>query len=308
MEIEGLTMAKKVVLIVLANHLNEQTGQCFPSLDRIARHAACNERTVRRAITDLETDGLIRVERSSGRSAHNYAILTDREAPNVDTKSTLRESRSEAGQPGLSVHQPGLSVHSNMDSVSATRTLCPSTRTQSPPNQKEPEKEPLEEPPPNQRARGEPPPLELVPPSPRKKPREEDPTEAAVEIWNLVCGKIGNGVVSKITDGRRSALRARMREDFHNDLVEWRRYCEDISLNAFLTGGGERGWRADFDWALKPGNVVKVREGKFSDAPRAPPKPSNLDFARRLYADDDEPPPIDTSDFIDLDPGDYREA
>ncbi len=33
--------------------------------------------------------------------------------------------------------------------------------------------------------------------------------------------------------------------------------------------GEEGGWRANFDWALKPGNIAKVLEGNYAAGPMA---------------------------------------
>ena len=41
--------------------------------------------------------------------------------------------------------------------------------------------------------------------------------------------------------------------------------------SAFLTGGNERGWRANIDWLLRPDNFTRVLEGAYDD--RASPGP-----------------------------------
>lgn len=68
--------ATRVVLLVLAEHANAQTGECWPSLPRIARRAGIHEVTARKAITELEAAGLIGVRRRPGR-VNRYVLLID---------------------------------------------------------------------------------------------------------------------------------------------------------------------------------------------------------------------------------------
>ena len=41
--------------------------------------------------------------------------------------------------------------------------------------------------------------------------------------------------------------------------------------SAFLSGQGERGWKADFDWMIREDNLLKVLEGKYDNAPQHDP-------------------------------------
>jgi len=86
----------------------------------------------------------------------------------------------------------------------------------------------------------------------------------AVEIWNRICGT-RLAVVSKLTDQRRAAFNRRFGADFGSDLERWEDFCRAIVASDFLTGDNDRAWRADFDWALKPANMIKILEGKFAN-------------------------------------------
>lgn len=57
------SITRKAVLLSLANAANHHTGRCFPSVERIARETEASERTVRRALDELESAGLITRER-----------------------------------------------------------------------------------------------------------------------------------------------------------------------------------------------------------------------------------------------------
>lgn len=81
--------AAKSVLRCLADHRNEQTGQCNPSADAIAWETELNKKTVYKAITYLEEKGFIRRERRVLNSSNNYVLnLSDpRNAENGSTKN-----------------------------------------------------------------------------------------------------------------------------------------------------------------------------------------------------------------------------
>jgi hypothetical protein len=101
--------------------------------------------------------------------------------------------------------------------------------------------------------------------APAAAPPPPDP-EALRVLWNdnlpaelpqcLELGKV-----------RTSAARARLREK--PDLPYWRDIIQRIRLSDFCRGWNERGWRADFDFLVRPGSAAKVLEGKYDN--RDPP-------------------------------------
>ncbi len=104
---------------------------------------------------------------------------------------------------------------------------------------------------------------------PKKPPH---PPEAVLldmaAVWNeIAAGEHGLPSVSTLDDRRRQQLRARCRERWTTDPVrQFRAYVRKICASEFLTGrAGGRGWKADFDWALQPRNVLAVAEGKYHD-------------------------------------------
>ena len=50
-----------LILVALADYASDETRECFPSLNTIARRARCNRRTVQRRLRALEELGLIEV-------------------------------------------------------------------------------------------------------------------------------------------------------------------------------------------------------------------------------------------------------
>lgn len=225
----------KAVLVALADHAGDETLSCWPSVARLVLFSGWKERAVRNAIRDLEMAGLIRTEQSRGRATNRYILNVDpalraeleKSDPAPHAVFKVTNPAPDALQPGTSYRNPA--CH---DANPAPHAPEPS--------------EPI---------------LTLIEPP---RIQERDPVDEAVGIWNLICGGAG-GMVQKITAPRRAALKARLREDFGDDLGRWRSYCETISASAFLTGESDRGWRADFDWALKPANTIKVLEGKYTN-------------------------------------------
>ncbi len=59
----GLSRAAIVVAWRLVNHINDETGECFPSVERLAGQLNINERTVRRGVDQLVAAGWFTKER-----------------------------------------------------------------------------------------------------------------------------------------------------------------------------------------------------------------------------------------------------
>lgn len=78
----------KAVLTVLADHADD-SGECYPSVTRIANHTELSERAVRGALRALEAAGLIRSAARSGTSSiYTLTLLTPagRSAPAADAE------------------------------------------------------------------------------------------------------------------------------------------------------------------------------------------------------------------------------
>jgi DNA-binding MarR family transcriptional regulator len=57
----NLSAPEKAVLICLADHHNQTTGECFPSFNRIARETRLCVRTAKTAVCQLEEKGFIEI-------------------------------------------------------------------------------------------------------------------------------------------------------------------------------------------------------------------------------------------------------
>lgn len=84
-------------------------------------------------------------------------------------------------------------------------------------------------------------------------------------IWNEACGDLPK--VLRCSGGRRRHAENRWREDPDEDF--WRGVIARIRASSFCTGGNARGWRADFDFFVRPDTANRVLEGKYDD-PKGP--------------------------------------
>jgi hypothetical protein len=101
-----------------------------------------------------------------------------------------------------------------------------------------------------------------------REPISKLPAEA--EYWNTF-DKLQK--VKAFTTPRTKSLNTRRKEPFWN--ANWRAGIEKIAASSFATGGGDKGWKATFDWLLKPDSLPKVIEGNYDDRPTSANGPTN---------------------------------
>jgi len=89
-----------------------------------------------------------------------------------------------------------------------------------------------------------------------------------ISVWNETAGQVCPKVV-KLIESRRRTLRNRISDTFDGTTDKWRDFCIMIQKSHFLTGNNDRGWKADFDWAIKPQNAAKIMEGKYENTNRS---------------------------------------
>ena len=79
MKHKGLSPATKIVLYWIADHHNGETGNCFPSINRLASVCEMSRRSVESHVSRLEDQGLIEVTRrfrpEGGKTSNSYKLL-----------------------------------------------------------------------------------------------------------------------------------------------------------------------------------------------------------------------------------------
>lgn len=88
-----------------------------------------------------------------------------------------------------------------------------------------------------------------------------------VEVWNQHCGTLSRAqkinLKTKAGQKRARLLRERWREN--PDAEFWTDIVKKVAASEFCNGGRDRtGWRATFDWLLKPDTYLKILEGNYN--------------------------------------------
>lgn len=104
---------------------------------------------------------------------------------------------------------------------------------------------------------------------------ETDPTftsqcEEIIAAFHETCPSLPK--IEKLTEGRKQAIKARLKDFSLDDICEMFAQADDSN---FLNGHNNRGWTASFDWLMKGDNFVKVLEGTYQTSPyevKGPPK------------------------------------
>lgn len=83
--------------------------------------------------------------------------------------------------------------------------------------------------------------------------------EEMVSLWN------SSGLPKIVNFGskRKVSLKKRFEEVFFRD--NWRAGISKLQASGFCNGQNDRGWRADFDFFLRPGSLEKIMEGKYDN-------------------------------------------
>ena len=111
-----------------------------------------------------------------------------------------------------------------------------------------------------------------------KDEEKDDAAKAAAECvtvfesFNRLCPKLPR--VNKLTKKRRQAIKKALREWSAQELCA---AFEKVNRSPFLCGDSG-GWQADFDWILKPDNLLRIIEGSYAEKEPAPPMERNYDI------------------------------
>jgi hypothetical protein len=93
--------------------------------------------------------------------------------------------------------------------------------------------------------------------------------EEAAEIWNRVCSP-ALPAVSRVTTERRRKFAKCFSEELGHSLETWEAACRATVADDFCCGAGDRGWRATFDWLVRPGNCTRRLEAAQSPPTTTP--------------------------------------
>jgi len=94
-----------------------------------------------------------------------------------------------------------------------------------------------------------------------KEKKKEDMSNKISDAWNTAMQGLSIKPVSRMTAKRRKALATRLADTHFRD--DWETALLRIEDCPFLMGENDRGWKATFDWFLKPDSVMFIMEGKY---------------------------------------------
>jgi len=90
----------------------------------------------------------------------------------------------------------------------------------------------------------------------------EIPYSQILEGYNQLCEVTNLRPIRSITGKRKTQTATQFKE---YGLSGFFNAFEKVAASSFLCGGGDRGWKADFDWLISPANMQKVLEGKYDN-------------------------------------------
>lgn len=86
-----------------------------------------------------------------------------------------------------------------------------------------------------------------------------DQYQQILNTYNDSCGKLPKA--TKLTDKRKRAIRICFEQGFTLD--DFRAAVKKAALIPFFNGNGDRNWRANFDFIIKPDNLQKIIEDTY---------------------------------------------
>lgn len=108
------------------------------------------------------------------------------------------------------------------------------------------------------------------------------------EIWNQTVKKLGKAL--KETKQRKDKAKALWKQNPDKDY--WISVIKRMENSLFCTGTNSNGWKADYDFFLKPDTFLKVLEGKYDNAKNAQNK-NNLTTNKTSFDREYDPDELD---------------
>ncbi len=187
---------KKLVLMCLADHANEDDRTCWPAIKRIGAKCEISRRTVQKYINALEDEGHIERRSRTGDSTLYFILpgLANKEDAKIIERVKNRGGANTA--PVQGVAQGGATVCTGGVQLSAPKPSL---------NHKEPS-------------------FSIC-----------DFMDAALEIYNATAVHAGLPKALKLTPSRKTKLKARLK-DCDNDLIKWSAAMLRLSKSDYCTG------------------------------------------------------------------------
>ena len=205
-------------------------------------------------------------------------ILTLKRKPDMDNYVLIHDEEPGISSPETRISSEEIGVSSEETGINSEETRISSGFI--PTKEKEKKRNKRE------RSPQSPPGGRTLPPAADEGWEAEAVAVDAVRLWNEATrGSLPP--VERLTARRREAIR-RVAGEFGPAVFG--RLFRRAAASAFLRGANAKHWRADFDWILRPENVVRVLEGSYDDVnrPAAALRPAAPDYADIIRQADDD--------------------
>lgn len=97
------------------------------------------------------------------------------------------------------------------------------------------------------------------------------------DLWQELCAETFHKI-QKLTPQRQDALKNRIK--IYSEKSDWEKAFQKILKSDFCRGKNENGWKATFDWILRPDTLVKILEGKYDNRKLEVVSPQKKTFAQ----------------------------
>ena len=106
------------------------------------------------------------------------------------------------------------------------------------------------------------------------------PYEKIQQAYNATCTRLPK--CREITSLRKARLKSVWNSGLdRKNLAWWERYFTLVHESTFLAGENDRGWTANFDWIVKPANMIKIEEGNYLPKQGKPQKAAGVSATNR---------------------------
>lgn len=110
------------------------------------------------------------------------------------------------------------------------------------------------------------------------------PAKSLMNIWNNNASRDHLRPCLQLTSARRRICNARLKDI--PDLKKWEAFIKMINKNEWCLGikpsPGYLSWKANFDWFIRPGNIIRFLEGGFEQNIEAKPADSRENYGSDL--------------------------
>ena len=220
-----LNALDKIIFAEIDSYSNGENG-CYAGNEYLANFCQCSESKVSKTISKLIKLGYVRRISFDGRNRILQSCLANFTIPN--SKKNYSEQQK---MPAINIlNNPSISLDN----------IPPNPKGEEPNGSEREDAEPtLEE---------------------EKRNPDHEYCKTVMDLYNEICKNLLSA--KKVTVKRKRAVK-KAKKDIE-EFGGWEKYFSCVESRPFLNGKNKDGWKADFDWLLKPDKMLNIMEGKYN--------------------------------------------